>query len=191
MVIGNFTRRAHVSFIHRTRSFHYKVKKKTLPASSSRQPSAPPSQSPKTSSDPRLALDDADARPRAILDTSLRRPTRASSITTTRASVASLATSPRVSRERRRRTNNVIHSSPSLARRDGRDGCPRTERVYLDRWRIFLRLRFKRRVRFFLHLARIVTRDATRSAARVDAARRRPRARDRVEMGTGAVRDSC
>ena len=61
----------------------------------------------------------------------------------------------------------------------------------MDRWRIFLRLRFKRRVRFFLHLARIVTRDATRSAARVDASRRRPRARDRVEMGTGAVRDSC
>jgi len=36
-------------------------------------------------------------------------------------------------------------------------------RVYLERWRIFLRLRLRRRVRFFLHLARIVwTRDATR-----------------------------
>ena len=39
-------------------------------------------------------------------------------------------------------------------------------RDYLDRWRIFLRLRFKRRVRFFFHLALMIPRAPESAAGR-------------------------
>jgi hypothetical protein len=47
---------------------------------------------------------------------------------------------------------------------DRRTMCRR--RDYLDRWRIFLRLRFKRRVRFFFHLALMIPRAPESAAGR-------------------------
>ena len=81
------------------------------------------------------------------------------------------ARSPKL--ERRRRSNRTRRAGPHGPARRASTIDRRTKhrrRDYLERWRIFLRLRFKRRVRFFFHLALMIP--AERQSLRARAGRR-------------------
>ena len=90
------------------------------------------------------------------------------------------ARSPKL--ERRRRSNRTrrarVLTDPARRASTIDRRTKHRRRDYLERWRIFLRLRFKRRVRFFFHLALMMIRE--RQSLRARAVERGPRGSCRV-----------